>query len=246
VGWLLWVSLGTAVLLVAVWRRPAPAGERADQALVLAAALAPIALFVLPVGFAYSRFLLPTVALLLACLGGAMARAIAGFGGPARARSIVAAWACVVLGLVLVLSLTLPRPAPGAGPDRDARREVVGLLDAHAPAGGRLLLFADEREHGPPLDPSRWQVEVAGLNEVAPRLAALRDGPPEARPDWVLVLSFPTDPPSGAPRDAPPPPQPGDRLAGLYVVTEALRAPRDGLSRAVAWRPDVTLLARAD
>lgn len=246
VGWLLWVAVGGSVLLVAVWRRPAPAGGRADQALVLAAALAPIPLFILPVGFAYARFLLPTVALLLACLGGALARAIAGFPGLARAGSIAAAWACALLALVLVLALTLPRPAPGSGPERDARRAVVARLDALAPGGGSVLLFADEREHGPPLDPSRWRVEVAGLNEVAPRLAALRDGPPDARPDHVLVMSFPTDPPSGASRDDPPPPQPGDRLAGLYVVTEVLRAPRDGLTRAVAWRPDLTLLSRAD
>jgi hypothetical protein len=246
VGWLVWVAVGGALLLVAVWRRPAPAAERGDQALVLMAALAPIVLFVLPVGFAYARFLLPTVALLLACLGGAMARAIGGFPGLARAGTIAAAWACALVALVLVLAKTLPRPAPGSGPDGDARRAVVAALDARAPGGGSVLLFADEREHGPPLDPTRWRVEVAGLNEVVPRLAALRDGPPEQRPDFVIVLSFPTDPPSGAPRDDPPPPQPGDRLAGLYVVTEALRAPRDGLTRAVAFRPDLTLLSRAD
>ena len=43
-----------------------------------------------------------------------------------------------------------------------------------------------------------------------------------------------------------PEPQPGDRVAGLYEVAEVLRAPRGRLERAVAWRPDLTLLRRLE
>jgi len=240
VGWLLWVSVGGFLFVAVAWRGPGSPEARRDLGLLLAAALAPVLLFVLPVGFVYARFLLPTLALLLAVIGATLARVTAaaaawGRPGPAIAGSVWLALAVLAAGLAV---------APQDGPD--ARLELVSRLEALAPGGGRVLLFADEREHGPPLDPARWSTDVAGLDAVLPRLEALRALPPGERPDFVVVLGFATDPPSGAARAEAAEPRVGDRLAGLYEVAAVLRAPRGDLERAVAWRPDVTLLARAD
>lgn len=235
-GWLLLASAGGYLVLVLALPLRGAARERRDTTLVSLAALAPLAFFVLPVGFVYARFLLPTLALLLALAGAALARPA----GVARGAWRVAAAA--VLAGALGLLLGAGRQALDATPD--ARALLVERLQSLAPRGGRVLLFADEREHGPALDPALWELDVAGLAEVAPRLAALREQPAAARPDWIVVLHFPTELPSGAPRPPEPEPRPGERVAGLYEVAEVLRAPRGRLERAVAWRPDITLLRR--
>src|SRR5262245_58439275 len=77
VGWLLFegaaLLFGPLTLLAYAARAPADPAVRRAAWLLGAAAIAPIVLFVLPVGFAYARFLLPTEALLLAFLGALIA-----------------------------------------------------------------------------------------------------------------------------------------------------------------------------
>jgi len=125
----------------------------------------------------------------------------------------------------------------------------VQVMHYTAPQGGRVLLFADEREHGPALDPARWELEPRGLGEVGSALAALRGMPAEARPEWVLVMSFDTERPSGAPRAEEPQPRRGESVGGLYTVRDVLgEAPTrwEWTERAIAVRPRITVLQRAD
>ncbi len=244
VGWLLGeggggleLAAGGVLALPVLLRR-----DRREALVVLGLLLAPIVLLVLPVGYAYARFLLVPQALLAVCLGAAGARAAAAAesGDPPRLSPV--AW--VLLAAVALLHLPgRDVPPPGA----DARVRVVAALEALAPAGGRVLLFADEREHGPPLDPSRWELDVRGLDEVLPVLAALRERPAAERPGFVLVMTFPDEAPSGAPRAQEPTPAEGERVAGMYVVSEVLGAEEPGwIRRAIAVAPRITLLVRED
>jgi hypothetical protein len=246
VGWLLQEGgEGLWLLAFSLTLLPLLAVERREVALVFAAALAPILLFVLPVGFAYARFLLLTQALLAAWLGAVGARLVL------RAAIARERWAWLMaVAFVLLLATTLGRrvlPWPAPGGERDPRHAVTTWLDLQAPRGGRVLVFADEREHGPPLDPARWQMDARGLGEVGPALEALRERPAGERPDWVLVMSFGNDLPSGAPRLDAPPAQPGDRVGGMYTVRAVLgEPPRSWEERAIAARPLITILQRAD
>ncbi|HEX5010500.1 MAG TPA: hypothetical protein VFY71_08860 [Planctomycetota bacterium] len=249
-GWLLLEGRGvTTILLLAVALPLAgwPAGGRRAGLLIIAAALSPVALFVLPIGFVYARFLLVTQALVLAWIGAAGARFIER-GADARERRprLLPAAYTVMLAALLATRL-LPRPGPD--PAGDPRLAVPGLLEAAAPQGGRVLLFADEREHGPALDPALWQLEARGLGEVGGALGALRGMPAEARPEWVLVMSFDTERPSGAPRAEEAPAQRGDSVGGLYTVRDVLgEAPArwQWTERAIAVQPRITVLQRAD
>ena len=246
IGWLLQEGGGGLSLLVfSLTLLPLVVVERREVALVAAAALAPILLFALPVGFAYARFFLLTQALAAAWLGAVGARLVL------RASGAHVRWPWLLpVGFLLLLVGALGRrllPWPAPGGENDPRHAVATWLDLQAPRGGRVLLFADEREHGPPLDPSRWELDARGLGEVGPVLAALRDKPGGERPDWVLVMSFGNDLPSGEPRLDAPPAQPGDRVGGMYTVREVLgEPPRSWEERAIATRPLITILQRAD
>ncbi|MHC5209543.1 MAG: hypothetical protein ACYTG2_02350 [Planctomycetota bacterium] len=220
-GWPL-LLLGVAGLLL-LWRL-----ARGDAAWLLGAVLATAALFVLPVGFAYARFLLLPqavlsvgAALLLAALA---ARASAGH-----------AWrGAVLFGVVLAACLA-------------ADGSVLDWHRARVPAGSRVVVFADERHHGLPLDPEVFAPDVRGLEEGEAALAAWAAGPPGARPDHVVWMSFPNRLPSGRASDRPVPPAVGDRLAGIYEVIAAFAPPLDAVPhRTLAVRPIVTLLARAE
>jgi len=243
VGWLLAEGRGGALLSVGGLLALLPLVRRARRPvlLTLAFALAPIVLFVLPVGYAYARFLLVPQALLAVWLGAAAACAAAG-GTSTRAGLAAPGWVAVAALALLVrlFAHDVPRPQD------DARAAVVARLPSLAPAGGRVLLFADEREHGPPLDPARWELDARGLNEVLPVLAALRERPVAERPEVMLVMSFGTDPPSGAPPAAEPRPAPGERVAGMYVVSEVLEGPSGWCPRAIAVAPRITVLLRAE
>jgi hypothetical protein len=235
------------LLVVAACLRGLPADPTLRRAwwLLLAAALAPVLLFVLPLGFVYARFLLLTQALLLAFCGAVGTRSL----DQAVERRVPRAWLSAVTWLCLLVALGAYLFVTGTvwDPPSDPRREVVSWLDQQAPQGGSVLLFADEREHGPPLNPALWSLDTRGLGEVAPALAALRERAPAERPEWVLVMSFDNDPPSGAPSPPAVLPRDGDVVGGLYTVRRVLGiAPHGWLERAIAVRPRLTVLQRAD
>ncbi|MGQ0553927.1 MAG: hypothetical protein ACT4PU_12005 [Planctomycetota bacterium] len=236
VGWLLRGSLGTLVLLLGaggiLWLQQR---NRALGSLVLLAAVVPIACFVAPVGFAYLRFLLLPIAMLT--LGCALVLA-----SLRRPPLLVAA--------VLLLGFLASREGAlglwrlrSAAPD--ARSLVPALLDEHVPDGERLTLFSEEREHGPPLDPGRWQLDVRGLAEAPPALLAWQSAPRDERPEHLLWLSFHNVAPSGQPTPLAQLSRPGDRLGGLYEVIAVLGEPSgEFIERVVAVRPTITLLRR--
>jgi hypothetical protein len=242
----LYDGLMALIILAACLRRiPAEPVARRTWWLILAGAFAPVLLFVLPVGFVYARFLLLTQALLLACCGAAGARSIE------RAVEKRSPWLWLGALAWPVFLATLGAYLWVMGtvwyPSSDPRREVVVWLHREAPEGGSVQLFADEREHGPSLDPALWTLDTRGLGEVGPALAALRERGVAERPEWVLVMSFDNDPPSGAPSPPDALPSPGDVVAGLYTVRRVLGiSPHGWLESSIAVQPRITVLQRAD
>ena len=215
-----------------------PARERSVLLLAIAVTLAG---FVAAVGFAYPRFVLLPQALLAAAAGVAVAcgpwRALPG----TRPRRLVR---IAVLGLLAFdLGGLVARTDVVLDPARDPRALFAAAVAERLPEGGRLVLFAEHREHGPPLDPTRWDVTVLGLAEAESQLAAWRAAPGQ-RPDLLGVLSFPTDLPSGAPSPPHLPPKPGERLGGQFEVREVFGAPTGAwVERQMAVRPTLSLLA---
>ena len=197
-------------------------------------------LFVLPVGFVYTRFLLLPLAALLVGAALVLAR-LAARRGPALA----------VLAIVLLVALLVDRrvadwPRVIAG-SPDARRLAADALPGLVPDGARLALFADEREHAVPIDVRRWPLRVFGLLEGEPRLGAWVAGREPDPPDALLWMTFPVDRTSGLPQDPFVPPRVGDKVGGLYEVAAVWGAPTGAVpERALAVRPMVTLLRRAD
>lgn len=245
VGDLLAGAIGWSGLLIGVAGLAGLLARRAPGAGVLAGSvLATLALFVLPVGFAYVRFLLVPLAVLAVGAGSELASLPGRLrAGPARRR----AGAAALLGVAAVLAVTLDgRLAvhhPLAGPVADPRREAVAALQSLAPRGSRIVCFADEREHGPPLDPETWAVETPRLVGVNERLPGWRAAPFRDRPEFVLWMGFPIDRPSGR---GPVPLQPPS-FAGLYEVIAEFGAATPGpVDRALAIRPRLQLLRRID
>ena len=211
-----------------------------ERRLLLGAAIGPIVFFVLPVGFAYPRFLLLTSAMLavgagvLVAWGERVARA--------RGRAGLAA-GVLALGALAVLGTLGPWPSLRS---EDARA-LAGTRLAALPAGTRVGVLAGARGHGPVADPRRLPLELHGLEHVDVVMAAWRARPPEQRPDVVLVLSFPYESPDGR-RGAPPaPPAVGQDVAGgLYrVVRVDGGAGTSAPERTLAWRPTISWLERA-
>jgi hypothetical protein len=107
------------------------------------------------------------------------------------------------------------------------------------------VLFADEREHGPAIDPERWVLDVRGLDATGTSLMAWRDAPLGERPAALLFMSFDNELPTG--RETPDPPNPavGDRLGGIYEVAAVVGARTGAVpERTLAVRPTITLLLR--
>jgi hypothetical protein len=213
-------------------------------------ALVVVLLFVLPVGFVYVRFLLLPMALLAAGAGVALAwllsltfEALAQRGGAAGFATLLA---FVWLGFsALVLDRHVDDYHGTTAPSPDARVEAALAVAELVPAGSRIVVFADERRHAVPLDPTRWSVDVRGLDGAEAALAEWAVAPPELRPEFLLWMSFPTVLPSGREQDEPQPPRPGERLAGTYEVLATFGAPPgDVPRRTLAVRPMVSLLTR--
>jgi MFS family permease len=232
-GWPLLV-LG-AVGLVPLWRR-----ARGEAAFLIGAVLATVLLFVLPVGFAYARFLFVPQAVL--ALGAALLLALLAARLGARRGALAAGLvlaACVAADRRVLDYHRVTRTTP------DARALGAQAVAERVPPGARLAVFADERHHGLPLDPARFAPDVRGLLEGEAALAAWAAGPPEALPDYVVWMSFPTERSSGRASDAPTAPAPGDRIGGILEVVVAFAPPLDAVPhRTLAVRPIVTLLAR--
>lgn len=198
-------------------------------------------LFVLPVGFVYTRFLLLPLAALLVGAALVVARLLASRRGPA-----LAALALVLLVALLVDRRVADWPRVTAG-SPDARRLAADALPGLVPDGARLALFADEREHAVPIDVRRWPLRVFGLLEAEPRLGAWVAGSEPDPPDFLFWMTFPVDRTSGLPQDPFVPPRVGDKVGGLYEVVAVWGAPTGAEpERALAVRPMVTLLRRAD
>jgi len=201
-------------------------------------------LFVAPAGFVYARFLLLPMALLALGVG----LLLMGLFAPAEeGRRPVARWVLLLLFVALawhkdgrVLDFhrdVLPRA--------DARLQLPDLLDQHVRNGASIVLFADEREHGPPIDPERWALDVRGLDAAGTSLLEWRNGPHDERPDALLFMSFDNESPTGRETPDAPTPALGDRLGGIYEVVEVL-GDRTGAvpERTLAVRPTITLLLR--
>ena len=216
------------------------AADRLSFRVLAGVVLLTLLLFVLPVGFVYTRFLLLPLAALLVGAALLLAR-LAARRGPA-----LVALALVVLAALLVDRRTADWPRVIAG-SPDARRLAADALPGLVPEGASLALFADEREHAVPVDVRRWPLRVFGLAEAEPRLGAWVAGREPDPPEFILWMTFPVDRTSGLPQDPFVPPRVGDRVGGLYAVAAVWGAPTGATpERALAVRPMVTLLRRAD
>jgi len=215
--------------------------DRRARALLLGAAIGPVLVFVLPVGFVYPRFLLPSWAMVAVGAGVLVSWAAQLARARGRPRLALAALALPVL-VVAGEARTWPSLH---GPD--ARGVATARLE-RLPAGTRVGVLSGTRGHGPVPDPARIPLEVHGLARVDAVMERWRVAAPAARPDVVLVLSFPYEPPDGR-RVAPPaPPRAGEAVAGgLYRVAAvlgggALEEPARVPERTLAWRPRISWL----
>lgn len=224
--------------------------DRPGARLLIGAGLLTLLLFVLPVGFVYLRFLLVPLCVLLVGASLLVARLAVTAGsslGRGRRRAQAALLGLVAAALLLDRGVADWHRHLCRGPD--ARREAADAAPALLPDGARVAVFADEREHGVPLDPQRWPQQVYGLVEAETRLGAWVASPDAsaAAPDYLVWMSFPTDRTSGRPSEAVVSPRVGDKLGGIYHVAAVWGAPTGSHpERALAVRPMVTLLRRAD
>lgn len=221
------------------------AANRAAGFLLLGAIASTWLLFVAPVGFVYVRFLLLPMALLALGVGLMLMRC---FAPAAEGRRPVGRWLLLLLLFVAgawyedgdVLDYhrhMLPFP--------DARAELPAALAARVPDGRWIVVFADEREHGPPIDPERWSLDVRGLDAVGSSLAGWQQAPLLQRPDALVFMSFDNELPSGRPTETVSPPDVGDRLGDIYEVVAVFGAPIGAIpERTLAARPTVTLVLR--
>jgi hypothetical protein len=110
-----------------------------------------------------------------------------------------------------------------------------------------VVLFAAERQQGLPLVPGLWAPDVRGLVAGAAALAGWAAAPADARPDYVVWMSFPNLRPSGRASDEPLAPPLGTRLAGIYEAIAVYAPPLGAVPhRTLAVRPIVTLFARTE
>ncbi len=239
------MGLALAVLGLVVARDlPGRGPSRPDRLAVILIG-STLLFFVFPVGFVYARFLLLPMAVLAALGGLALAAGCHRFGTPA----------IVVLAVLIAGQGFAPAAFFGSrelGPlwwhraEQPPRLAAAALLEREWPAGSTVVLFADEREHGPPLDPRDWVLDVRGLNDLLPSVTAWRAGEQPA-PDAVVIMTFPTDPPSGRAADPSVPPRVGGRVAGLLDVVAVFGVPTGSRAEAsLPWRPTVTVLRAAD
>lgn len=243
IGWT-GVALGAAGLL------RLRSADRAGFRMLAGVIVLTLLLFVLPIGFVYTRFLLlPLAALLVGAalvLASLVVRAAGRAGGASPGRRAPAAAALVLVTLAALLvdrRVADWQRVTAASPD--ARRLAADALPGLLPEGSRLALFADEREHAVPLDVRRWPMQVYGLLEAEARLGAWVSGAAPDPPDALLWMSFPVDRTSGRPQEPFVPPRVGDKVGGLYEVAAVWGAPTGAVpERALAVRPMVTLLRR--
>lgn len=241
-------GLGLACLLLALLACRAAWSEKINEgrawALAVSGTLAStLILFIFPVGFVYPRFLLLPLA--LCAVAGAV-----GLSSLLERRNHFAIGHCVLALLLGFFLSTRGFPvfmgavdiAAGLHNGVDPRQEMVAHVEEAVPFGGALILFADEREHGPPLDPRRWNISVRGLNELETSFSRWRDAR-QARPDAVVIMTFPNDSPSGGGALTGPPVSVGETVAGVFQVAKVVGQPRgDVAERRFALRPTLTLL----
>lgn len=233
-------TLGTIAALCGL----AVAARRLGASLLVALLAAPL-LFVAPVGFAYVRFsLIP-----LAVLGVGLGLAVAWLAGAAAAR----AGAARRLGPLLLLGAIVASAAHDGALDYhrhvhgrpDARAQAAAWVAEHVPAGSSITLLADERRHGPPLDPFRLRVAAFGLDQAAAQLASWQAQPVAQRPDYVLWMSFPVESTAGRVRAPPAAPALGERPGGIYEVAAVWGAPSGARPEStLTLRPTIALLRR--
>lgn len=238
-------------------------GARRDGAgvarLLLAVALT-LALFVVPVGFVYARFLLVPMAVLAVGAGVAGALLVQlvleRVTDDARGRLVAVA---VLIGGYLAVEFVYDRAlADGAygrapheplaeltamvEPGVDPREHARDFVAERVAAGGRVVLVADAREAGPPVDPRRVRYEVLGLDQAPHALQAWHDDA-SARPDLLLMMNFPTEPPSGRPADTQDLLEVGEVVGESFRVVARWGAPHGGVvERSLAIRPVITAL----
>ena len=215
------------------------------------ALLATVLLFVLPVGFVYVRFLLLPLAVL--CVGAGVALAAAAHAALARLPG-AGSGAASALGVAVVLAGALllvglqPRVADYhrfvvTAPD--ARALAAAAVPAYAPDGAPLVLFADGREHGPPLDPGRWPLQVEGHGAAPHWLGQWELTPQPERPAVLLWMLFPLDRPSGGASQQDLPTKVGTRFHGIYELAEAWPVREDSPPlHSLTIRPEIMLWKR--
>jgi hypothetical protein len=127
-------------------------------------------------------------------------------------------------------------------PGADPRERVRDWVAEHVPDGKRVVLFADAREAGPPIDPRRVRYEVLGLDQAPHALAGWR-ADATTRPDLLLWMSFPTEPPSGRAADAHDLRTVGEIVVDSFRVVARWGVPSGGVvERTLAIRPILTAL----
>jgi len=213
-------------------------------------------LFILPVRFVYLRFLLLPMAVIsigaAALLAYIVTRVMSKIKKPwvevAVVLTIATAW-WLVQHRDLMSDCPPPNPARyyvkqilgGAEP----RIEAAEAVSKMALPGDSIVLIADQKRHGPPLDPVKFNVEEVGLYQAESCLAKWLKAQVNERPAWVLIMSFPVDNCTGGSSSKFALPEKGKRLGGIYKVREIFGEPSGHIvERAVVVRPMIALLQR--
>lgn len=242
------LSLGRVLPLAALVGLALLAGRRGaagKTALVaLLALVLPIVLFVVPVRFAYARFLFVPYAVgasLAAVALGTLAEAV-GWRGRLGA----------VVGMALVLGVDGERVgafdlAAGRVTATSPRRDAAAFVERVVPEGGRVVIFASAQHHPPPVDPRTRTVELHGLEMPEQLLPVYRGMAAQDRPDALVFMAFTMDPASGEDGERPAVLPVGQRVAGMYEVVAVFGAPLGrAAERVLPIRPLVTVLTRVE
>ena len=254
---LIWASQGPITCVAGVAGLVAIGLRSPRTALLLFAAIASVwVLFILPVRFVYLRFLLLPSAVL--SVGAAALVAMLCSRGLVRLKRprLEALAALLIAGLWWFAQhrdLVFGGPPPNASrfyareilQGAEPRLEAARAISELASPGDRIVLIADQRRQGPPLDPVRFSVQELGLDKAAPTFADWQAAPAESRPEWVLLMSSPVNQPNGGSPSQFKLPVPGSRVRGLYEVIQNFGEPTGHVvERSISIRPAISLMRR--
>ncbi len=237
-------GLAGLVLAVRAARRDGEAASTMRAWVVLLALLAPVVFFVLPIRFAFSRFLLLPYAMMTVMAAVAIARTAELAGWRGRLPACLALAAVVVLDGERTGAFDI---AAGRVLHESPRNAAAAFTQGIIPEGSHVVVLAAAAHHPPPIDPIRWHVDPVGLEAMPFRLMRFRALPVDKRPEAVLIMDFSMDAPSGAAQPRPEPPPIGHHLEGMYEVMGVFGYPLGrAAERTLPVRPVVTVLKRLD